>query len=47
MLLEVMACGMPVRALDCGAVHEVMVDKKMGFIVDSIDEMAEAINTAA
>jgi glycosyltransferase involved in cell wall biosynthesis len=45
-LLEAMACGTPVIAFNRGAVSEVVADKKTGFIVDSVDEMVEAIGKA-
>jgi len=45
-VLEAMACGTPVITFNRGAVSEVVVDKKTGFIVDSVDEMVEAISKA-
>ncbi|MCH8185626.1 MAG: glycosyltransferase [Chloroflexi bacterium] len=43
-LLEAMACGTPVLTFNRGGVSESVVDKKTGFIVDTVDEMVEAIN---
>ncbi|MDO8886489.1 glycosyltransferase family 4 protein [Candidatus Oleimmundimicrobium sp.] len=43
-MIESMAVGTPVVAIRNGAVPEVIVDKKTGFIVnDSVDEMVEAV----
>ncbi len=42
-LLESMACGTPVVAFRKGAVPEIVCHGKTGFIVDSIDRMAEAV----
>ena len=42
-LIEAMACGTPVIALRRGAVPEVIVDGKTGFIVDSLEEIASAL----
>ena len=43
-LVESMACGTPVIALNRGAVPEIVVDGKTGFVVDSIDAMIEAVS---
>ena len=43
-LVESMACGTPVVALNRGAVPEIVVDGETGFVVDSIDAMIEAVN---
>jgi glycosyltransferase involved in cell wall biosynthesis len=43
-LVESMACGTPVIALDKGAVPEIVVDGKTGFVVDSTDAMIEAVS---
>ncbi len=42
-LVESMACGTPVIALNRGAVPEIVVDGKIGFMVDSTDTMIEAV----
>jgi glycosyltransferase involved in cell wall biosynthesis len=43
-LIESMACGTPVIAFNKGAVPEIMVDGKTGFVVDSLDAMIEALD---
>lgn len=43
-MIEAMACGTPVIAYPAGAVREVIEDKKTGFIVNNINEMARAMN---
>ncbi|GBD96855.1 MAG TPA: glycosyltransferase family 4 protein [Nitrospirae bacterium] len=43
-LIESMACGTPAIALNKGAVQEIMVDGKTGFVVDSMSEMIEAVD---
>jgi glycosyltransferase involved in cell wall biosynthesis len=43
-LVESMACGTPVIAFNRGAVPEIMVDGKTGFMVDSINTMIEAVS---
>jgi len=40
---EAMACGAPVFAMRRGSVPEIVIDKKTGFICDSVEEMAEKI----
>ena len=40
---EAMVCGAPVFAMRRGSVPEIVIDKKTGFICDSVDEMAEKI----
>jgi len=42
-MIEAMACGTPVIAYPNGAVPEVVDNKKTGFIVKNVQEMAEAI----
>ncbi len=42
-MIEAMSCGTPVIAYPNGAVLEVVKDKKTGFIVRNVKEMAEAI----
>ncbi len=41
--MEAMACGTPVIGARRGAIPEVVIDKLTGFIVDDVDEMAEAV----
>jgi len=41
-MIESMACGTPVIGLRRGAVPEVIVDGKTGFVVDAEDEMVQA-----
>ena len=41
-MVEAMACGTPVIAFNRGSVPEVVVDGKTGFIVNTVEEMAEA-----
>ncbi|TNF55650.1 glycosyltransferase family 4 protein, partial [bacterium] len=43
-LVESMACGTPAIAFNKGAVPEIMVDGKTGFVVDSLDAMIEAVS---
>jgi glycosyltransferase involved in cell wall biosynthesis len=40
-----MACGTPVLALNKGSVPEIVIHGKTGFIVDTIDEMVEAVKS--
>ena len=42
-LIEAMACGVPVIAFDRGAVSEIVVDGKTGFIVDDFQGMCSAV----
>ena len=42
-MIESMACGTPVIAFRRGSVPEVVVDKKTGFIVDTVDDMTVAV----
>ncbi|MBI4022107.1 MAG: glycosyltransferase family 4 protein [Candidatus Andersenbacteria bacterium] len=42
-MTEAMACGTPVIALRRGSVPEVLIDGQTGFIVDTINEMASAV----
>ena len=42
-LVESMACGTPVIAFNKGAVPEIVVDGKTGFVVDSMNSMIEAV----
>jgi glycosyltransferase involved in cell wall biosynthesis len=41
--MEAMACGTPVIGFRRGAVPEVVVDAETGFVVDDVEEMAEAV----
>ena len=43
-LLEAMACGTPVLAFNRGGVPEIVVNKKTGFLLDTVDEMVEAVS---
>ncbi len=43
-LVESMACGTPVVALNRGSVPEIVVDGKTGFVVNSVDTMIEAVS---
>ena len=43
-MIESMACGTPAIAFNKGAVPEIMVDGKTGFVVDSMSEMIEAVD---
>ncbi len=42
-MIEAMACGTPVVAYRRGAASELVEHGKTGFVVDSVDEMAEAV----
>ena len=42
-MTEAMACGTPVVAWRNGSVPEVVADGQTGFIVESVDEMADAV----
>jgi glycosyltransferase involved in cell wall biosynthesis len=46
-MIEAMACGTPTIAWDEGSVSEVLTDNLTGFIVDSVDEAAEAVERAS
>lgn len=43
-LIESMACGTPVLAFGEGAVPEIVVDGKTGFVVNSLDDMIGAVD---
>lgn len=43
-MTEAMACGTPVIAMRRGAAPELVVDGETGFLVDDVDEMAEAVS---
>ena len=42
-MIESMACGTPILAFKKGSVPEIVIDGKTGFVVDSIDDMVEAV----
>jgi glycosyltransferase involved in cell wall biosynthesis len=42
--MEALACGTPVVAMNSGALGEIVEQGKTGFLVDSVEEMAEAIH---
>jgi glycosyltransferase involved in cell wall biosynthesis len=42
-MVEAMACGTPVIARPCGSVPEVMRPGVTGFVVDTVDEMVDAV----
>jgi glycosyltransferase involved in cell wall biosynthesis len=44
--MEAMACGTPVIAFRAGALPEIVTDGLTGFLVDSVEQMAEAISRA-
>jgi len=41
--MEAMACGTPAIGFRRGAIPEVVIDRVTGFVVDSVEEMAEAV----
>lgn len=45
--MEALACGTPVVAFASGALPEIIEHGRTGFIVDTMDEMAEAIHATA
>ena len=44
--MEAMACGTPVIAFCRGAIPEIVLHQRTGFIVDSVEEMANAVRRA-
>ena len=46
-MIEAMACGTPTIAFNCGSVPEVITDGVSGFIVNSIEEAAKAVERVA
>ena len=45
--MEAMACGTPVIALRNGALPEIVADGESGYLVDSVEQMAEAAKLVA
>lgn len=43
-VIEAMACGTPVIVTKRGSMPEIIVDKKTGFLVESLDQMQHALN---
>ncbi|PWU22078.1 MAG: glycosyl transferase [Bdellovibrio sp.] len=43
-MIEAMACGTPVIAFDRGSVREIVLHGHTGYIVDSVEEAAHAVN---
>lgn len=43
-LVEAMACGVPVIAMDRGSCREVIKDKETGYLVNNVDEAVKAID---
>ncbi len=43
-MVEAMACGTPVIAFPCGSVPEIVENGKTGFVVNSFEQMVEAVN---
>jgi glycosyltransferase involved in cell wall biosynthesis len=46
-LIESMACGTPVVALNRGSVPEIILHGKTGYVVDSMDEMTASANSTS
>ncbi len=42
-MIEALACGTPVITRPCGSVPEIVQHGRTGFVVDTVDEMAEAV----
>ena len=42
-LIEAMACGTPIAALDCGAVREIVDEGVTGMVFESLDELAAGL----
>jgi glycosyltransferase involved in cell wall biosynthesis len=42
-MVEAMACGTPVIARSCGSVPELLVPGRTGFVVDTFDELVDAV----
>lgn len=43
-MIEAMTCGTPVIALRRGAVPEIVVDCRTGFVCDSVEELVRGVN---
>ncbi|WP_432984178.1 glycosyltransferase [Dactylosporangium sp. CA-233914] len=43
-IIEALACGVPVIGLRRGAIPEIIVDGRTGFLVDDVDQMAAAVH---
>ena len=46
-LIESLACGTPVVAFKRGSIPEIIVNKKVGFVVEDVEEMIEAVSHVA
>ncbi len=46
-LVEAMACGTPVIAMDRGSVPEIVIDGKSGYRVSNVDQASEAVGKIA
>jgi glycosyltransferase involved in cell wall biosynthesis len=46
-MAEALACGTPVIARPCGSVPEVMEDGVTGYVVDSVEQAAQAVGRVA
>ena len=42
-MIEAMACGCPVVAMNKGSIPEIVLHQKTGFIVDDVEEMIEVV----
>lgn len=45
-IMEAMACGLPVVAPDVGSIHNVVIDKRTGFVIEPTDERQFAYRLA-
>ena len=46
-LIEAIACGIPVVAFDVGGIAEIVDDGRTGFLRDRLDELAAVLRDAA
>ncbi len=46
-MIEALACGTPVLALNCGSVPEVIEDGVTGFVRDTVDELVDVLDRIA